>query len=130
MPLLVLGLHANDDALERFEREHRGHGSRNGSDKIGTHAAVEGSPAFFVQDESTGFEHTLVARLVDHSVRAGNASLLSLQASTEDFVGVCGSCSADFANTGGSEHTNRVGTLARRSSTHLDSGKFEFQELI
>lgn len=46
--VLVLVLHTNNDTFERLEGEHCGHGSRDSSDKVGAHAAVEGPPAFFV----------------------------------------------------------------------------------
>lgn len=46
--VLVLGLQTDDHTLECLESKHGGHGGRNGSNEVGAHAAVEGSPALFV----------------------------------------------------------------------------------
>ena len=76
--VFVLGLHTDNDAFECLEGKHGGHGGRHGSNEIGSHAAVEGSPALFIENSSACLDDTLVSRFVDHAVGTGNASLLCL----------------------------------------------------
>ena len=66
-PALILESLMNE--LQCLKGHHGSDSGRNGTDHVGAHTVIEGSPAFFMEYNSTSIDDAAISRHVNHAVR-------------------------------------------------------------